>query len=77
MASFQMKPDVASSFFKDLLLQKDDKALSNKAQREHKTIIDLFASGPGQDLSSAKGTLLRVRFRISGDSFKGCIGVGA
>jgi phage/plasmid-like protein (TIGR03299 family) len=57
MASFHMKPDAASSFFGDLLLQKNGKLLSNKAQREHKTIIDLFAAAPGQDLPSAKGTL--------------------
>jgi len=57
MASIQMKPDAASSFFEDLLRQKSDKALSKKARHEHKTIIDLFASGPGQDFSSAKGTL--------------------
>lgn len=57
MADFQMKPDVASSFFKDLLLQKDDKELSNKAQRECDIIRALFGSAPGQDLSSAKETL--------------------
>lgn len=57
MTGFQMKTDAASSFFKDLPLQKNDKALSNKAQREHNTIVGLFASSPGQDLSSAKETL--------------------
>jgi phage/plasmid-like protein (TIGR03299 family) len=57
MAGYQMKPDVASSFFKDLLLQKDDNQLSNKAQRERDTIIALFGSAPGQDLSTAKETL--------------------
>jgi phage/plasmid-like protein (TIGR03299 family) len=60
MASFQMKPDAASSFFEDLLLQKNEKALSKKARHEHETIIDLFASGPGQGLSSAKATLWGV-----------------
>jgi hypothetical protein len=57
MANIEMKPDAASSFFEDLLLQKSDKTLSKKARHEHKTIVDLFASGPGQDLSSAKATL--------------------
>jgi|SRR6516162_1843738 hypothetical protein len=46
-----------SSFFKELRLQKNDKALSNKAQREHEAIVALFRSAPGQDLSSAKETL--------------------
>jgi len=57
MAGFQMKPDKASSFFEDLLLQKDDKVLSKKARREHEAIKALFESAPGQDLMSAKGTL--------------------
>ncbi len=57
MASFQMKADAASSYFKDLLLQKDGKALSRKAERAHTTINDLFAPGAGQDLTSAKETL--------------------
>jgi phage/plasmid-like protein (TIGR03299 family) len=57
MATYQMKPDAASYFFKDLLLQKNGKPLSNKAQGEHGTISALFLSAPGQDLSSAKETL--------------------
>ena len=57
MADYQMKPDAASSFFEDLLLQKEGKALSNKARREHGTIITLFGSAPGQELLTAKGTL--------------------
>jgi len=57
MAAYPMTPDEASSFFKELLLQKKDKALSNKAQREHEAIVALFRSAPGQDLSSAKETL--------------------
>jgi phage/plasmid-like protein (TIGR03299 family) len=57
MASCQMKPDAASSFFEDLLLQKNGKPLSNRARREHEIIIALFASAPGQDLGSAKETL--------------------
>jgi phage/plasmid-like protein (TIGR03299 family) len=57
MAGYQMKPDAASSFFEDLLLQKNGKALSNKARREHEAIFALLGSAPGQDLSSAKDTL--------------------
>ena len=57
MAGYQMTPDAASSFFEDMLLPKHGTALSKKAQREHKTIIALFGSAPGQELSSAKGTL--------------------
>jgi phage/plasmid-like protein (TIGR03299 family) len=57
MASYQMKPGAASSFFKDLLLQKNGTALSNKARREHEAIIALFGSAPGQELGSAKETL--------------------
>jgi hypothetical protein len=57
MASCQMKPDAASSFFEDLLLQKNGKPLSNRARREHETIIALFGSAPGQDFSSSKETL--------------------
>jgi hypothetical protein len=40
-----------------LLLQKNGKALSRKAQREYEAIIALFRSAPGQELSSAKETL--------------------
>jgi hypothetical protein len=57
MAGLEMKPDDASVFFEDLLLQKEGKALSSKARREHQTISALFESAPGQDLSSAKETL--------------------
>ena len=58
MASYQMKPDEASSFFEDLLLQRNGKPpLSTKAQREQQSIVALFSSAPGQDLGSAKETL--------------------
>jgi phage/plasmid-like protein (TIGR03299 family) len=57
MAGFPMKPDKASSFFEDLLLQKDDNVLSKKGQREHEVIKSLFESAPGQGLKSAKETL--------------------
>jgi len=57
MAVYPMKGDKASSFFENLLVQKKDKALSDKAQREHQTILALFESAPGQELSTAKETL--------------------
>ena len=57
MAGYPMKSDKASSFFENLLVQKKDKALSDKAQREHQTVLALFESGPGRELSTAKETL--------------------
>ena len=57
MANRPMKPDAASAFFEELLIQKDGKSLSSKAQREHQTIRGLFTSAPGQDLPTAKETL--------------------
>ena len=57
MADRPMKPDAASAFFEQVLLPKNAKALSSKAQREHKTIRGLFKSAPGQDLTTAKETL--------------------
>jgi len=57
MAAYPMSPDEASSFFKRLLLQKNATALSGKAEREHQSIISLYRSAVGQELSSAKGTL--------------------
>jgi len=57
MAAHRMTPEAAAYFFEDLLLQKNGKALSKKAQREHQTIVALFKSAPGQDFSSAKETL--------------------
>jgi phage/plasmid-like protein (TIGR03299 family) len=57
MAGHSMKPDAASAFFEQLLVQKDGKALSSKARREHETIRGLFTSAPGQELPTAKETL--------------------
>lgn len=57
MANYQMEPDRASSFFDDLFAQRNGKASSSKAQREHETVMALFRSAPGQHLISAKGTL--------------------
>lgn len=48
MASIEMKPDAASSFFEDLLLQKSDKALSKKA-RSMSTRLSSTSSHPVQD----------------------------
>ena len=58
MADFQMKPDVASSFFKDLLLQKDDKELSNKAQRECDIYPRAFRVCSGTRLKQREGNTL-------------------
>jgi len=57
MTAYPMTTDVAPYFFEDILLQKKGKDLSQKAQREHATIMALFNSAPGQDLDGAKGTL--------------------
>lgn len=57
MAGYQLKPEVASDFFRTLLQPKKDKPLSNKAQREWQTLLALFRSAPGQDMPTAKGTL--------------------
>jgi hypothetical protein len=56
MAANSMESDAASSFFEELL-PKDSKSLSNKAQLDHKTMMALFASAPGQRLHGAKETL--------------------
>jgi phage/plasmid-like protein (TIGR03299 family) len=43
-----VNPDGASAFFEQILVQKDGKPLSRKAQREHETIRGLFVSAPGK-----------------------------
>jgi len=57
MAKHSMEPKKASSFFQELFPQGKGKRLSSRAQREYETIIGLFQSAPGQEMSSAKGTL--------------------
>jgi phage/plasmid-like protein (TIGR03299 family) len=57
LAERPIEETAASSFFKKLLLQKEDKGLSPKAQRELASIMSLYQSAPGQDLDTAKGTL--------------------
>jgi hypothetical protein len=57
MTSYQMEPEAASTFFVDLLFESNGRARSSKGQREHEAIAALFGSAPGQDLTSAKGTL--------------------
>jgi hypothetical protein len=52
-----MESESASSFFQSLFPQGKSKRLSNKAQREYEALIGLFRSAPGQEMSSAKGTL--------------------
>ena len=56
MAQQKMEKSDASRFFQSLLGDKDGK-LTGKAQHEHQTILSLFASAPGQEKTSAKGTL--------------------
>jgi phage/plasmid-like protein (TIGR03299 family) len=56
MAQRKMERADATKFFQSLLSDKDGK-LTGKAQREYETIMSLFASAPGQDLTSAKDTL--------------------
>jgi hypothetical protein len=51
------KPKDASSFFKGILLEKDAKSLSARAERDHDSLMSLYLSAPGQELDSAKGTL--------------------
>jgi len=47
----------ASSFFKNLLLQKDKESLSARAHADLASIMSLYESAPGQELDTAKGTL--------------------
>ena len=57
MAAQPLMDDRAASFFEDLLVQRDDKPLSRKSQREVESILALFGSAPGQNLATAKETL--------------------
>jgi phage/plasmid-like protein (TIGR03299 family) len=57
MSAYQIKAEMASSFFDALFMQKNSKALSNRAQRERDTIISLYHSAPGHELTSANQTL--------------------
>ena len=57
MVDHPMKPENASSFFQSLFVQDKNKKLSKKAQREYESLVALFHSAPGQEISSAKDTL--------------------
>jgi phage/plasmid-like protein (TIGR03299 family) len=57
LAKRHIDKKVASLFFENLLLHKDDKMLSARAQREHASIMSLYDSAPGQDLDTARDTL--------------------
>jgi phage/plasmid-like protein (TIGR03299 family) len=57
MARRQFEPNDASSFFQDILLEKDAESLSARAERDHASLMSLYQSAPGQELESAKGTL--------------------
>jgi len=89
MAQRQFEPKDASSFFKDILLEKDAESLSARAERDHASLMSLYQSAPGQELESAKGTLWgtvnavsyyvdHVRFGGAGDRLDGAwFGAGA
>ncbi len=53
----KMGTEQVSTFFGELLLQRNATTLSNKAAREHQSMLSLFGSAPGQNFSSAKRTL--------------------
>jgi Domain of unknown function (DUF932) len=57
MAQRQFEPKDASSFFQDILLEKDAQSLSARVERDHASLMSLYQSAPGQELESAKGTL--------------------
>jgi phage/plasmid-like protein (TIGR03299 family) len=57
MTAYRMETEQAASFFRSLLLQKEDKPLSRTAERERQTLTALFRSAPGQEFATAKGTL--------------------
>jgi phage/plasmid-like protein (TIGR03299 family) len=57
MAEKPIDSKTASSFFKNLLLQKDVESLTARAQREHDSIMSLYRSAPGQELDTTKDTL--------------------
>ena len=57
MAQRRFEPNDASSFFQDILLEKDAESLSARAERDHASLMSLYQSAPGQELESAKGTL--------------------
>jgi phage/plasmid-like protein (TIGR03299 family) len=57
MAKRQLNADAASQFFADVLRQNDSTPLSSKAVHEQEAVTALFGSAPGQQLSTAKGTV--------------------
>lgn len=57
MASRAMPPTGAMAFFEGLLKTRDDKPLSQPAQRELLTLMTLLKSAPGQDLQTTNGTI--------------------
>jgi phage/plasmid-like protein (TIGR03299 family) len=57
LTEHHIEEKMALSFFENLLLRKDEKALSSKAQRDLSSIMSHYESAPGQNLTTAKGTL--------------------
>jgi phage/plasmid-like protein (TIGR03299 family) len=57
MTTCRMETEQAASFFASLLIQNKHKLLPRTAERECQTLLALFRSAPGQDLTTAKETL--------------------
>ena len=57
MATASMTREQAGFFFERLLQPSERKPLSPRARNEHNTLLELFTSAPGQQLTTAKETL--------------------
>ena len=57
MSQYTMSTESASGFFDELLGKTNTKPLSIKTECERNTILALFDSAPGQELSTAKNKL--------------------
>ena len=53
----KLTPADAASYFQTLFPQKDGRPLSPRVQNEIATMLALYSGAPGQDFTSAKGTL--------------------
>jgi phage/plasmid-like protein (TIGR03299 family) len=57
MSTFPFSQEIASGYFEHVLGRSSAKHLSSKAERERNTLLAIFESAPGQELSTAKNTL--------------------
>jgi phage/plasmid-like protein (TIGR03299 family) len=57
MAEHPLTDAASVSFFEEIIRQGDTRTLSSKAERELNTIVNLAKSAPGQELSTAAGTV--------------------